>query len=219
MADAQPGAAPHEVEGLGIRHGAERRGHRRRRRTRGSSDRRRGERRRRRIRTLLLAAATIAAPGQVRTHAKSRLLTPSVSVSLNDFRAVSPEKAYDAIIEEAATTYGLDPDLIRAVMRTESAFNPLVVSPVGAQGLMQLMPDLADEMGVTDPFDPRQNVMGGAKYLRHLLDTHHGNVPLTLASYNAGPGNVAKYKAIPPFPETRRYVKKVTGLLAVANDD
>lgn len=205
------------VEGLGIRHGEERRARQRRRRPRRAADRRRGERRRRRIRTLLLAAATIAAPGQVKTHAKSQLLAPSVTVSLGDFRAVSPEKAYDALIDEAAETYGLDPDLIRAVMRTESAFNALVVSPVGALGLMQLMPALAEEMGVTDPFDPRQNVMAGAKYLKQLMDAHHGNVALTLASYNAGPGNVAKYKNIPPFPETRRYVKRITGLLADAH--
>jgi soluble lytic murein transglycosylase-like protein len=137
---------------------------------------------------------------------------------MNDFQAVSPEKAYDSLIEEAAATYGLDADLIRAVMRTESAFNPFVVSPVGAQGLMQLMPDLAEEMGVTDPFDPRQNIMAGARYLRQLLDMHHGNVPLTLASYNAGPGNVARYKAVPPFPETRRYVKTITGLMAEARN-
>ncbi len=110
----------------------------------------------------------------------------------------------------------LDPELIRAVMRAESAFNPLVVSRAGAQGLMQLMPALAEEMGVEDPFDPRQNIMGGARYLRRLLDRHRGNIPLSLASYNAGPTTVARYKAIPPFKETRQYVKKITGFLADA---
>lgn len=133
---------------------------------------------------------------------------------MTNFMALKPEQAYDHLIAEAAETYGVDAALIRAVMRTESAFNPLVVSPAGAQGLMQLMPALAEEMGVTNVFDPRQNVMGGAKYLRQLLDATGGDIPLTLASYNAGPGNVARYKGIPPFKETRDYVKKITALLA-----
>lgn len=133
---------------------------------------------------------------------------------MTNFMALQPERAYDQLIDEAARTHGVDAALIRAVMRTESAFNPLVVSPAGAQGLMQLMPELAEEMGVTNVFDPRQNVMAGAKYLRQLLDATGGNIPLTLASYNAGPGNVARYKGIPPFKETRDYVKKITALLA-----
>jgi soluble lytic murein transglycosylase-like protein len=132
---------------------------------------------------------------------------------------VPAQEAYDDLIKEAAATYGLDVNLIRAVMRAESSFNPLVVSPAGAQGLMQIMPALAQELGVTDPFDPRQNIMAGARYLRQLLDAHKGNVKLTLASYNAGPGNVARYKGIPPFRETRDYVKKITGYLEEASDD
>ena len=138
---------------------------------------------------------------------------------MDDFEAVNPERAYDEIINEAATTYDVDPDLIRAVMRAESAFNPLVVSPAGAQGLMQLMPALAEEMGVTDPFDPRQNIMAGAKYLRWLLDLNRGNIPLTLAGYNAGPTVVSRYKRVPPFKETQRYVKKITGFLEDAKRD
>jgi soluble lytic murein transglycosylase-like protein len=138
---------------------------------------------------------------------------------MEDFQAVDPERAYDEIINEAATTYDVDPDLIRAVMRAESAFNPLVVSPAGAQGLMQLMPALADEMGVTDPFDPRQNIMAGAKYLRWLLNLNRGNIPLTLAGYNAGPTAVSKYKRVPPFKETQQYVKKITGFLEDAKRD
>lgn len=211
------GSAGCGMVGVGVRRGEERRAHKRRRRE-GGRDRRRTERRRHRFRTLLIAAATVAAPGQVKTHAKAGLLSPAVSVSVGNARAIPAETAYDSLIEEAAETYDIDPALIRAVMRTESAFNPLVVSPVGAQGLMQLMPNLAEEMEVTDPFDPRQNIMAGARYLRQLLDLHHGNVPLTLASYNAGPGNVAKYKSVPPFPETRRYVKKITGLLSASHN-
>jgi len=133
---------------------------------------------------------------------------------MHDCRAVPAQDAYDDLIKEAAATYGLNEHLIRAVMRAESAFNPMVVSPAGAQGLMQIMPELSAEFGVTDPFDPRQNILAGARYLRQLLDANRGNLRLTLASYNAGPGNVAKYKGIPPFRETREYVKRITGYLA-----
>lgn len=132
---------------------------------------------------------------------------------MSDFVPVKPEKAYEDLIQEAAREHHLDPDLIRAVVRTESGFDPTAVSPAGAVGLMQLMPALAEELGVTDPTDPRQNVMGGSKYLRQLLTANRGNVPLTLASYNAGPGNVKRYKGIPPFKETRSYVRKITDLM------
>ena len=137
-----------------------------------------------------------------------------MSVSIDEVRAVPATQAYEKLIQEAAGMYDLDPALIRAVMRTESAFNPFVVSRVGAQGLMQLMPALAAEMGVRDSFDPRDNIMGGARYLRELLDRHRGNVPLALASYNAGPTAVARYGRVPPFRETQRYVKLITRLIA-----
>ena len=144
---------------------------------------------------------------------------PTVEVSINSFDPIEARHAYDDIIDEAATKYKLDARMIRAVMQAESAFNAMAVSPVGALGLMQLMPDVAKELGVDDPLDPRQNIMAGSKYLKQLLDSHHGDVRLALASYNAGPGNVAKYRyRIPPFKETRDYVKKVTGLIANADD-
>lgn len=133
---------------------------------------------------------------------------------MDEFRPVPPKQAYEHLIKEAATTYDLDPALIRAVMQAESAFNPFVVSRVGAQGLMQLMPALAAEMGVREAFEPRDNIMGGARYLRELLDRHRGNIKLALASYNAGPTAVARFKGVPPFRETQRYVKKITGLIA-----
>jgi soluble lytic murein transglycosylase-like protein len=140
-------------------------------------------------------------------------LTGRVSVEMSNFIPIRADKAYEHYIQEAARRYALDPALIRAVMRTESAFDAGAVSPVGAMGLMQLMPALAEEMGVTDPFDPRDNIMGGARYLRQLLDAHRGNIRLTLASYNAGPGNVRRYRGVPPFEETRNYVRKITELL------
>jgi soluble lytic murein transglycosylase-like protein len=181
------------------------------------------------MRTLLLTAAALSAPhaAKVRAHAWFPAPTtalasvsagplPGISVNIESVDPVEPRHAYDDLISDAADKYDLDPHMIRAVMQAESAFDALAVSPVGALGLMQLMPALATELGVTDPMDPRQNVMGGSLYLRQLLDSHRGNVELALASYNAGPGNVAKYGAIPPFKETQNYVKKVTALLADA---
>jgi soluble lytic murein transglycosylase-like protein len=94
-----------------------------------------------------------------------------------------------------------------------------VVSRAGAQGLMQLMPELSEEMGVIDPFDPMQNVIAGARYLKWLLDRNKGNLDLAIASYNAGPGAVAHYKTIPPYPETRQYVKNVKQFLAQAREE
>jgi len=162
------------------------------------------------LRTLLLAAATT-----LFAHRGAGISPkPGVSVSISEFRPVPPDEAYEDLIQEAAGTYDLDPALIRAVMQTESSFNPTVVSRVGAQGLMQLMPALAEEMGVRDSFDPRENIMGGARYLRELLDRFRGNVRLALASYNAGPTAVAKYGRVPPYRETQRYVKQIQHLIA-----
>ncbi len=206
-------------KGYGIRNGSDRRHDERRHEKRvRPGRRRRRDRRRAGLRTLLLATAALATTHSMKTQTTP--LRPNVSVSIGDFTLVNPDRAYDDLIAEAAELYKLDPELIRAVMRAESAFNPLVVSRAGAQGLMQLMPALAEEMGVEDTFDPRQNIMGGARYLRELLDRHRGNIPLSLASYNAGPTTVARYKgAVPPFRETRQYVKKITGFLADAHAD
>jgi len=136
-----------------------------------------------------------------------------------DYRPLPATIAYNDAIAEAADLYDLDPNLIRAIIRAESAFNPFAVSRAGAQGLMQLMPAVAEELNVLDPFDPRQNIFGGARYLRQLLDRNDGNVSLAVASYNAGPGAVDRYNGIPPYRETRNYVKKVNSFLKNSKGD
>ena len=116
---------------------------------------------------------------------------------------------YDGIIAEAASTHQVDSGLIKAVMHTESGFNPNARSPVGAQGLMQLMPATARRFAVSNAYDPAQNVLGAARYLSFLLKRFNYNTELALAAYNAGEGNVDKYRGIPPFRETQDYVRRV----------
>lgn len=119
---------------------------------------------------------------------------------------------FDGIITDAAQQYGVRPALLRALMQAESSGNPQAVSPAGAQGLMQLMPGTAAGLGVTNPFDPAQNIMGGARYLRQQLDRFGGDERLALAAYNAGPGAVQRYNGVPPYPETQQYVNRVLSL-------
>jgi hypothetical protein len=177
----------------------------------------------RRVSILAAAATMMFVPHAGRTPPKKdpskgsplailKPLEPVVSVETQFW--LEPQVVYEALIHEASTQYRIDPALVRAVIRVESAFNPFSVSSAGALGLMQLMPELAAELGIDDPFDPRQNIFGGVRYLRTLLDAHDGNEALALASYNAGPGAVAEFAGVPPYPETERYVRTITGMLA-----
>lgn len=115
----------------------------------------------------------------------------------------------DDIFYRASEKYQVPVNLLKAVAKTESNFNPDAISSCGAIGVMQLMPSTAAGLGVTDPKDPEQNIMGGAKYLSQMLDRYDGDVKLCLAAYNAGAGNVAKYGGVPPFKETQAYVERV----------
>ncbi len=140
--------------------------------------------------------------------------TQAASTS-EEMMATQPLKAdtvaqrIDASIEKAAIDYDLPAELIRGVIQAESNFQVRAVSPAGAQGLMQLMPATARELGVDDSFDVRQNIEGGARYLRQMLDMFDGDVKQALSAYNAGPGTVMKYDGQVPYPETRHYVRKV----------
>jgi soluble lytic murein transglycosylase-like protein len=132
---------------------------------------------------------------------------------------VDPREALEPIIQEAAALHGVDPDLVRAVIQTESRFDPQARSGAGASGLMQLMPRTAKAVGIEDPFDPRQNIFGGVKYLSQMMERYNGNTALALAAYNAGPGNVRRHRGVPPFRETRGYVTKIAKLLADSDSD
>lgn len=146
-------------------------------------------------------------------------LTADYRVVIRDPRPATPttapvptpgaESPWRQIARREAGKRRLDPDLVGAVIRIESGENPLTVSPKGAQGLMQLMPETARLMGVQDPFDPEENIRGGVKYLAGLLERFRGRLDLALAAYNAGPTAVERYGGIPPYAETRNYVVRV----------
>ncbi|HUA10046.1 MAG TPA: lytic transglycosylase domain-containing protein [Candidatus Acidoferrales bacterium] len=123
--------------------------------------------------------------------------------------AMLPPAQIDALVNENAQAQDVDPALIKAIIANESGFNANATSNVGAQGLMQLMPGTAAGLGVTDSYDPAQNVAGGTKYIKGLLDRFGGDVRLAVAAYNAGPGAVEKYGGVPPYAETQNYVQNV----------
>jgi len=161
---------------------------------------------------------TITDSDSLKYSGNNRVFEPSMLASMIVNKSDSPtlsyrpsikDGKYTTIIKQAAMKYDIPEDLIASVIQQESNFKNDVVSKSGAQGLMQLMPGTAKFLGVKDSFDPVQNITGGARYLRQMLDQFNGNIELALAAYNAGPGNVKKYDGIPPFKETQNYVKKV----------
>lgn len=127
------------------------------------------------------------------------------------------EDLYDHVISEASNTHGVSFSLLKALIKTESDFNPRAISSAGARGLMQLMPENIKTLKIKNPFDPRENVMGGTWYLKQLINRFNGKLPLALAAYNAGPGVVEKYQRIPPFQETENFVKQVMEYYSIFN--
>ena len=138
-------------------------------------------------------------------------LTPPETGAVMLHRAPS-ESALRSLVREVSLEYGLDPRLVDAVIRIESNYNPRAISPKGAMGLMQLMPETALRLKVMDPFDPEQNLRGGVQEFSRLLDRYAGDLDLALAAYNAGEGAVARYRGIPPYRETRFYVVRIMEL-------
>lgn len=157
---------------------------------------------------------TAGLPGQISPVMKAASSQPASTAFNKALEAQFQVPAsMDVMFEEAAGTYGIPSVVLKAVAKAESNFNPKAQSHCGAMGVMQLMPATAKSLDVTDPWDARQNIMGGSKYLRDMLDRYDGDLKLALAAYNAGSGNVAKYGGVPPFQETQNYVKKIFGYL------
>jgi soluble lytic murein transglycosylase-like protein len=127
----------------------------------------------------------------------------------SDAPAMVPPAQIDQLVSQNAGRWGVDPALVKAIIANESGFNANATSKTGAQGLMQLMPGTAAGLGVTNSYDPGQNVFGGTRYIRGLLDRFHGDMRLAIAAYNAGPGAVEKYNGVPPYAETQNYVQNV----------
>jgi soluble lytic murein transglycosylase-like protein len=155
-------------------------------------------------RKLDAGAATYAVPGAPKIRATRPITASRI------------REQFEAFVLEHAARHNVRPDLVRAVIQVESGYNPRARSPKGAMGLMQLMPATALQLGVRNPYDPNDNIRGGTAYLRQLLDRYRGNEELALAAYNAGAGAVDRYgRAVPPYRETRDYVKKVGSAAAV----
>lgn len=192
---------------------------------RGGPDRRRGDRRARTSAGVVLGMACLTAsvtPG--RAHVDAHLQSartvdipdvPAVRANEPEMGALLPSlnSRFDVCIEDAAARHDVSRELIRAIIQVESGFDRLAVSANGAGGLMQLMPETARRFGVVNRFDARQNIFGGARYLRALLDQYGGDISLTAAAYNAGENSVARYNGIPPYKETQDYVRRVNALL------
>lgn len=154
------------------------------------------------------AAAEVTTYVISRPRGRTMATDPNYTALARGYRVSSKE--IDQAIDAAASKHNVDANLVRAIIKQESNFNPTAVSHAGAMGLMQLMPGTARALGVTNPFDPQQNVDAGVRHLKKLLNDYNGDVALSLAAYNAGEGAVARNNGVPPYPETQDYVKRIT---------
>lgn len=150
---------------------------------------------------------------------ESNGMQSNIPVNSSASQPVSSPEELNSYFQQASKEYGVDINLLKAVAKAESNFNASAVSSAGAIGVMQLMPSTAKSLGVDNPYNAQQNIMGGAKYLAKLLDKYNNNTSLALAAYNAGSGNVDKYGGIPPFKETINYVSKVLSYVSDQHDD
>lgn len=157
-----------------------------------------------------MAAVALWASGPASSGITSVIRTDPHTGKLVRTVDVRNPAALSAVVDRVAAENSLPPQLVHSVIQTESNYNPYAVSPKGARGLMQLEPATARRFGVTDAFNPLQNLQGGSKYLKYLLDLYHGDYPLALAAYNAGERTVARYGGVPPYPETQKYVVEVS---------
>lgn len=145
-----------------------------------------------------------------RLYLKSKTRSnPPVTFSVSNSHLNGSDQ-FDGLIDKASRDFGISPRLLKSIIKVESNFNPAAVSKKGARGLMQIMPQNFDDLEIYDWTDPYQNIMGGTRYLKQMLDKYDGRLHLALAAYNAGPAAVDKYNDIPPYPETKNYVRKVT---------
>ena len=177
---------------------------------------------------MLLLAPPLCADIYIYVDNNGVLHFTNVPTSSKNYRVYIKERAqktlatnvtdlYDHVISEASKRHGLSFSLLKALIKTESDFDPRAVSKAGARGLMQLMPENIKTLKIKNPFDPRENVMGGARYLKQLINRFGGKLPLALAAYNAGPGVVEQYQRIPPFKETENFVHEVMKYYALLN--
>jgi len=158
----------------------------------------------------VLKASTTVKFGDLISRPSTRVNSEIYSAqAVNSANRISPKEKIQNLVSKLSKKHGVDEKLVNAVIKQESGYNPNAKSKVGALGLMQLMPNTAQGLGVTNPLDPEQNIDGGVRYLKSMLDKYNGNIILALAAYNAGPNAVDKYDGVPPYKETQNYVRSI----------